>query len=188
MTTDQADVSSKFERFLFGFTRLFAVVGSVLALVFIVLLAFNFAGLNNTKHITLADLQAQTGKNLSGADNNNVADSPLPKAIQRHISGSNAQVLDKWLAPLNSEQRADFIDNMASIIEEAEKQKVDVVAAVNDYSTVKLKNFDRAPFERYEKLAQRTALVSGIAGLVLFIVLMSLMLVALAIERNTRRS
>lgn len=59
---------------------------------------------------------------------------------------------------------------------------------VNKYKTVKLEKLQANPFEKYELMAKNSALIGAVFGMIILVGLMSLILVVLAIERNTRKA
>jgi cytoskeletal protein RodZ len=112
----------------------------------------------------------------------------LPFVLQKHFNvPASIQTLRGWLEALPSEQRPQFLDEMAAAVTEAEKSGAEGLAAINKYKEIK---FDKLKQEELAaaKLATQRMTYAGVAfGSILLIALFSLILVLLAIERNTRR-
>jgi cytoskeletal protein RodZ len=113
----------------------------------------------------------------------------LPFVLQKHFSApERIKILRDWLEGLASEQRQIFLDEMAAAVTEAEKNGAEGLAAIDKYKEIK---FDKLKQEELAaaKLATARMTYAGVAfGAILLIALFSLILVLLAIERNTRRS
>ena len=112
----------------------------------------------------------------------------LPFVLQKQFSSpENIKTLRDWLEPLDYEQQQVFVDEMAASVTEAEKSHVDALQAINKYKELKFAKLQRAE-QAAAKLSVARMTYAGIAfGAVLLIALFSLILVLLAIERNTRR-
>jgi wobble nucleotide-excising tRNase len=104
-------------------------------------------------------------------------------------SEENKKVVEGWLEPLGPSERQDFLDNMAEVITAAEKQRVDIVAAINRYKELKLAKIAEAKqgSDFIGITIRPLNVVIGIFFQLALIALISLVLVLLAIERNTRR-
>ncbi len=112
----------------------------------------------------------------------------LPFILQKHFSApERIKVLRDWLSGLDTSQRQVFLEEMAAAVAEAESRRVDALEAINKYREIK---FDKLKQEELAaaKLAMQRITYAGVAfGAILLIALFSLILVLLAIERNTRR-
>lgn len=100
----------------------------------------------------------------------------------------NYQVFEGWLSNLSAEEQESFLQNLAYIMREAEGQdEVDVIDAINTYQTLKFESYDTAGmFDEYATQGLVVANVAGIFSSLFIVVLLILVLVLLAIERNTR--
>jgi hypothetical protein len=119
-----------------------------------------------------------------------VASMRVPLAVQSYLdSEENKKTLDGWLESLDSSDRQDFLDNMAEVITAAESQRVDVLDAVNRYKELKLARIAAAKQGTdFMGISIRPFnVVIGILLQLALIALVSLILVLLAIERNTRK-
>lgn len=112
----------------------------------------------------------------------------LPFVLQKHFSApERIKVLRDWLSELDTSQRQVFLEEMAAAVTEAESRGVDALEAIDKYKEIK---FDKLKQEELAaaKLATQRMTYAGVAfGAILLIALFSLILVLLAIERNTRR-
>lgn len=112
----------------------------------------------------------------------------LPFVLQKHFSApERIKVLRDWLSGLEISQRQVFLEEMAAAVTEAEKRGLDALEAIDKYKTIK---FDKLKQEEMAaaKLSTARMMYAGVAfGAILLIALFSLILVLLAIERNTRR-
>lgn len=132
-----------------------------------------------------ADIQSsiQITENVNG-----LPSVKMPFVLQKHINTpEKVQLLKSWLDDLAIGERQEFIDEMAATVTEAEKLKLSSDEAISKYKELK---FKKLALELSLKAEQRTrqlyfagAVISAIALIALF----SLILVLLAIERNTRR-
>lgn len=185
--------STKFEKFLFAVTRIFAILGSILALTTIVLLATNLSKTTDNDHVSFADINTKsTAQNGSVSDASSSMESQsliIHDKIKEYFSGDNEKIFNDWVDSLETnEQKQDFIDNLSEVISEAESKKVDVVNTINNYKTLKFARINKNQFEKYKELGERAAIFAVILFSAIFLTLMSLVLVMLAIERNTRKS
>jgi hypothetical protein len=182
--------SSKFEAFLFGVTRALAILGAAAGFVALALAVQSFLEPLDDTHVGLGEINAEvvseTGTVADARAESASMISRLP-ILEEYLAGDNKEILDGWLDGLSDpEQQQDFVDNLAEVIEGAEQKDLDVIKVINNYKTIKLSKLKQSDFERYAKVARRGALLGAMLGIVLFISLMSLVLVMLAIERNTR--
>jgi hypothetical protein len=182
--------SSVFEKFLFKFTRLFALVGAACALMAGAVLLFNLSGSGDKdKYVSFNDLrpvQQTEGVGNEYAPTHPINKIKFPENVKKYLSGKNEKILNGWIEPLDEKNMKDFIKNLSSIIAEAEERNENVVNIINEYKIVKLEKLNETEFEKYEKVVSKAAISGTIFGLFIFIALMSLVLVMLAIERNTR--
>lgn len=183
--------SSRLENFLFSFTRILALGGSVVALVIIAFLLIGaLGGAADKSLVTIDEVLPAAQSDQSGTTQAATTAAPkvrIPGLVEKYLSGDNEKILHGWLEDLDEGQQKLFLKNLASIIDEAELKKADVIDVVNKYKALKLERLQANPFEKYEQMATKGALMGAIFGLVILVGLMSLILVVLAIERNTRQ-
>lgn len=113
----------------------------------------------------------------------------LPFVLQKHFSAPDSiKTLRGWLEALPTEQRSLFLDEMAAAVAEAEKGGADGLAAINKYKEIKIEKLKQEELAAARLATERATYVGVAFGAILLIALFSLILVLLAIERNTRRS
>jgi hypothetical protein len=180
--------SSKFEAFLFGVTRALAILGAAAGFVALAIAVQSFLEPLDDTHVGLEEINAEVvSETVADARAASAWVISWPPILDEYLGGDNEEILDRWLEGLSQpEQQQDFVDNLAEVIEGAKQKDLDVLNVINNYKTIKLSKLKQSDFERYAKVARRGALLGAMLGIVLFISLMSLVLVMLAIERNTR--
>lgn len=111
----------------------------------------------------------------------------LSFVLQKHFSSpENVVALNNWLRMIPEEQRQPFLDEMAATVTEAERQQLDPISAINTFHELKMQKLaDKKISDEAQKAAEILA-VEAAAGALGLIALFSLILVLLAIERNTR--
>jgi hypothetical protein len=200
---------AKFERnFLFGLTRSLA-----LCFIFITLAALIISGLvigvsqlekedisvapreviDNLKPISANDaIQPETQQQENSASSQSPSlpsGLKIPFVLQKHFSSpDNLRTLNNWLEELPEDQRQPFLNEMAEAVTEAEKEQIEPLDAINAYHKLKMEKLQAIDIAK-EKQKQTWLWYAGAVGLgVIIIALFSLILVLLAIERNTRRA
>jgi hypothetical protein len=112
----------------------------------------------------------------------------IPFSLQKYASGDNAQVLKNHLDHVPADERQGYLDELGAVVSAAESSKVDPVAAINAYMKRKAERYDEATAARARKWETLRLAAAGFGAGLLLIALFSLVLVLLAIERNTRTS
>ncbi|WP_108651982.1 hypothetical protein [Dongshaea marina] len=185
-----------FERILFSFTRGLSIFGAAAGILAVVIIAIEMIPTHIDTSVTLKDgkfvYSAERQDSASSGSNvqvNPEAGLDLPNNINAYFTGNNRHVLDGWLDSLSSEdQKQDFIDNLSEVISSAEKQHLDVTGSINKYKEIKLSEIQRSNLWNAEQASKRYVLWGVMAGFLFFISLMSILLVLMAIERNTRKT
>lgn len=99
---------------------------------------------------------------------------------------SNRKVLGNWTTHLDLPQRQKFVDEMAAAVDAAEQAGFERSSAMNGYATLKQERAASAAAEE-AKAKEMRMWGAGVTGAALLLIaLFSLVLVLLAIERNTR--
>jgi hypothetical protein len=114
----------------------------------------------------------------------------IPLSVQSYLdSEENKKVIEGWLGSLDPSDRQDFIDNMAEVITAAQKKRVDVFGSINRYKDLKIAKAAAAKqgMDVMGIAVSPFNLVLGIFFQLGLIAIVSLILVLLAIERNTRK-
>jgi hypothetical protein len=111
----------------------------------------------------------------------------VPFVLQKYASNEKAQnIIKNHLDELPAADRQDYLDELGAVVTEAEAQKLDGIDAINKYMETKTQRYADAQSKRMQKFeALKLAAMSAAGGLML-VALFSLVLVLLAIERNTR--
>ena len=193
--------NTKIESKLFTFTRVFAVVMSLLGVLALVAVLV-MSGLNKIGSSTYVTLDETLEK---PADASSAAGLPsiwtgvdMPENLEPYFKSTtsvvgdtdNSKVLEGWLMSLEDEdERQDFLDNLSGVIDRAKAQDKEsqINDVINNYRSVKLSKIIDARIDKFESVGEKIGFYGSIFGLLIFISLMSMMLVLLAIERNTRR-
>ena len=120
-------------------------------------------------------------------------DSPLfgyriPFSLQKYVSGNNAQILKNHLDRVSRAERQAYIDELGTVVSATESNKLDPVEAINAYMKTKAERYEEADAARARKWETLRFAAAGFGAGLLLIALFSLVLVLLAIERNTRSS
>ena len=114
----------------------------------------------------------------------------VPLAVQSYLdSEENKKVIEGWLNSLDPSDRQDFIDNMAEVITAAQNGRADVFASINRYKDLKLAKIAAAK-QGIDVLGVPVSPFNVFIGIFIqlgLIAIVSLILVLLAIERNTRK-
>ena len=183
---------SKLENFLFKFTRLLALGGSVLALAILVIMLFKQIPTRVDTHVSVLDV------NVEKPSDNSVSKASsfqfdteityIPENVEKHLSGEdNQEVLAGWLRSIPEQDLKDeFVENLSEVIEEAEELELNVMNIINNYKTIKLSKLRGEGTGGYLETIESTTSTLVIFGLIVFIAQLSMILVMLAIERNTR--
>jgi hypothetical protein len=188
--SDRPSTPSLLERLLFGSTRLLAVVVGALCLIAIGAGVFSIiTSLRSVDtHVSYNDLKTPAVAPTGTADNTNaiIPDVILPINVQTHLSGDNRKVLRGWLEGLDADQKREFLTNLSEVIENAEHSSANVVAVINSYKTMKLEKLKSSTMDRYATQVRRGAMIGFVGLMMLVLVMTSLCLVLLSVERNTR--
>ncbi len=183
---------SGFEVFQFGATRFIALLIAAVAWLAIIgiVLFLLFRDVGSSTYVSAADVGAvaEAGSTSNSPDSNAptpAASYSIPDNLKEYFSGDNKPVLEGWLEGLDRSQQQDFLDNLSDLVASAHQS--DPTALVNAYKTIKLQRLGASPFDRYMKTAQTAGAIASLIAALFMIILTSLVLVLLAIERNTRR-
>jgi hypothetical protein len=138
--------------------------------------------------------QADAARQPQGAQppvNQEPAASPLfgykiPFSLQKYVSGDNAQIVKNHLDHVPANERQTYLDELGAVVAAAESNKLDPAAAINAYMKTKAERYNDAASARARKWETLRFAAAGFGAGLLLIALFSLVLVLLAIERNTR--
>ena len=147
---------------------------------------FSMLGVD-ASHVSFNELNTTEFKDNASLADASAVELVTPPIVDERLSGENSEVLAGWLDGIAEPgDRQDFVDNLAEIINEADRRGIDGTAAINNYRTVKLARLNRGLLGDYVDALRTGALFSATLAIALLVGLMSLVLVLLAIERNTR--
>jgi hypothetical protein len=110
----------------------------------------------------------------------------IPFSLQKYASGEAAQVISNRLDAIPATDRQQYLDELGSVVTAADAKKVDAIEAINAYMKAKSDRYAEVAAKRVEKWVTLKVIGGSVAGGLLLVALFSLVLVLLAIERNTR--
>jgi hypothetical protein len=203
-------------RFLFSFTRLVALVSIFLLLLTGIgamgTIIFSYAptSIKVTSSEVLVSLEPKaTEQNSSENEGTETAlkgntstvfkhKIKLPIVVQKEFSDpSNLRILSGWLEEYPEGMHAEFIQELEEVITAAIKDEEDnnegfvrgdrVNDAINTYKKMKIDKYNELRARETRTKQERLTALAVLAGSALLIALFSIILVLLAIERNTRR-
>ena len=112
----------------------------------------------------------------------------IPFILQKNFNTpEKLQILKKWLDAISIEKQQEFINEMEVIVTETEKLKLSSIEAIDKYEELKFKKIETEVLTKAERKMEKLYYLGAIIVAIAFIALFSLILVLLAIERNTRR-
>jgi len=141
-------------------------------------------------YVSLEDVKAsstatpsQTGLTFQQS----TTDVPIPAEIDKYLgSEENRNIFRGWISDLDLEQKKDYVSNLSALVREAERKGENVTDIINQYRLIKPAKLATGQWEKYAQEAQKGATILFISILLAMVGLFSLVLVLLAIERNTR--
>jgi hypothetical protein len=192
MSNEEKKTVSDFEKFVFGVTRVFALCGAVAVVIAIIILAMALLSPGthtNVSYSEIANEMAASGK-LSASEPEAEAELvPIPKDLKAFLAlGPEIEMnLRRMIEGLSEPEQRDYLNNLAEVIREATAKNADLLDVANEYTALKSKKRSSiTEFDKYMTIAVKAGYVAIIFGLLLILCILSLVLVMLAIERNTR--
>lgn len=176
---------------IFKFTRLFSFSIIIVLCVGIVSSLLFFINLRSSTQVSLLELKLNEKKKGNATNVEGLKEAAsIPYIVEKYLSDvPNQKVLFSWLSNLNLDQQVDFLSNLSAVIQEAEQNTStgqNMNDIINEYKDAKLARLSKGVFEEYAQQARQAAAIFFIAIFLSMIALFSLVLVLLAIERNTR--
>lgn len=111
----------------------------------------------------------------------------IPFIVQKYLGdANNLTVLKSWVSDLSPDETAEYFNEMASTVTLAEKSDVDPVKAINEFHQIKTQRLAAAKSADLERKGYALAFGGAVAASLILIAQLSLILVLLAVERNTR--
>lgn len=110
----------------------------------------------------------------------------IPFSLQKYVSGDNAQIVRTHLNAVPAEDRQAYLDELGAVVAAAETNKINAIEAINTYMDAKSERYKQAAAQTVQKWETLKLVGEVTAAGLLLVALFSLVLVLLAIERNTR--
>lgn len=179
---------------LFSFARVASTIGLLIALAGLALGILRYWSIEESTWVSHKEVR-RTLNPPQDALSTVIPQTNLPANVEKYIrSGAwdleagrdNREVFLGWLDNLKESQKSEFILNLSDVIAVAEKQSDDIIDVIKRYKDLKLHRLGANLSGKYEEQASKAATVAFIIATMMLTVLMSLVLVLLAIERNTR--
>lgn len=164
---------------------LFSTVLGLLALIVFIL----FSLIPNDTEVSYSDIKPLLAESAEGDSASKRLGLTQNEAVAKHFKGSeNTKVLKGWLDSIdNKSEQQEFIDNLGEVILDAEKHSgVNVTNVINHYSRIKLAKYKEIEKNAYEKMIDSTVYFGTIFALSMFVIMMTIVIVIIRIERNTR--
>lgn len=192
---------SNFEKRIFGFTRWFVgtiaagVVLTIAILLIVIIFPIGSSRVSyseiTTKKVSSSGINPVNSliSNYTGAISGPEESVRIPKNVQDEFQGKNNEVLKNWINECPASQQQDFVDNLSQVIDEAKTKGISnekLNELENDYHKIKHQKIMAAEMTKYIALGVKAAAAALIFLLILVLCIVSLILVLLAIERNTR--
>lgn len=194
-------------KYLFRLTRFVALFFIAAAIIPAVFGAFHFTGAFFPESIAISESEIseiikpvvydssdkkQTDKSEAYKDINNAYDPlsglKIPFSVQKYIStAENMEALRNWATPMNRAERKELLRELEVVIKKSEEQKLDVTKTLNNYWEVKNVRLTYRNSAQGTKDRQNYIYAGAIGTAIITIAMFSLVLVLLAIERNTRK-
>jgi hypothetical protein len=185
------------EKVFFGITRIF--VGGLAVLVLLGLLSLGVGFV-----LTLRSDQQERVVTYDEVSLSFMPDAGVPRGAKtsRKASGDEVKIpqiveesvsdrreLLEWLDTMDRREQSRFLANLAEVIEKAKtagvgRAKMDIV--VSRFKQIWDQRSLSARTQAWEKMGERTAFVSAAFGGLMILTLLTMVLVLLAVERNTR--
>jgi len=89
---------------------------------------------------------------------------------------------------LDSSERTEYLDNLTQVVEEGKRSGEDTTKVINTYFELKQTQLALAKADSSARSMRQLYIVASAVSIMFLIALASLILVLLAIERNTRRN
>jgi len=112
----------------------------------------------------------------------------IPFVLQKYFNNPDSvKLLKGWMENIPKEKGTEFINELAAVVEEAEKTNANVTDAINQYKELKFTKLKEFQLAKTETNMIRVEYFGFAFACVTLIALFSLILVLLAIERNSRK-
>jgi hypothetical protein len=111
----------------------------------------------------------------------------LPFVLQPYFSSSdNRAVLMQHMEGLDSSERIEYLNNLSQVVQESKSKGEDTTNVINKYFELKQTQIALAKADSAARTIRQLYIAASALSIMFLIALASLILVLLAIERNTR--
>lgn len=184
-------VSKIEQKVIFNITRCMALVVIGLLFVSIILGVIFFFNVGKENQIAYADIEyALNPTSQSGSESIQevVPQIEIPEKVEKYLGAQNKTFFLGWIRNLDPEKKQDFVDNLSEVISQTEIKSPDkMIDFINKYKELKLARFATDPYGKYTEKAMKAGAGIFILATIGLVGLFSLILVLLAVERNTRK-
>ncbi len=196
------NVIDGFERgVLFRLTRSLAMLFIICVCLGIMASGFMIFLITNDKQSTtikatdvIESLQPQPSSNTAKSDQNYalapegdpLAALKIPFPLQKHLDYNNVSTIRNWLRSVPANKQPEALREMGEVAAKADDSNIDFNVALIKYCNIKQEILNQAEKDQYEQRLSIFAFAGLMVAGVIVIALLSLILVMLAVERNTR--
>jgi hypothetical protein len=186
-------------RLLFRLTRFLAFVVILALSLALIIGAVSFAGdlmPNQSSEVTFNEINSelhpshesnQYDTNTSPIREDFQGSLDLPLVLQPYFSSSdNRAVLMRHMDGLDSSERIEYLDNLSRVVRASESKRKDTTEVINKYFELKQAQLTLAKADSAARTQRLIYMVASAFSIMFLIAMASLILVLLAIERNTR--
>jgi hypothetical protein len=187
------------KRLLFRLTRFLAFVVILALSLALIIGAVSFAGdliPNQSSEVTFNEINSelhpphesnQHDTNTSPIREDFQSSLDLPLVLQPYFSSSdNRVVLMRHMDGLDSSERIEYLDNLSRVVRASESKREDTIEVINKYFELKQAQLTLAKADSAARTQRLIYMVASAFSIMFLIAMASLILVLLAIERNTR--
>ena len=112
----------------------------------------------------------------------------IPFTLQRIVNNPEAiETIRSWVVNFSDSEQKIFLDDLAKTAEAAETANIDPIDAINKYRVLKFEKLEEAKKAEADRNTYLLWFAGAAATSLILIALLSLTLVLLAVERNTRK-
>ena len=184
------------QRVLFGFTRgvsLIIVVGLFLSIIIGTVVFFN---ISDNSAVTYQSIKNQLQQPASGQKSGNSStkktlDQNDIETVRKYFGDqTSSQMMGQWLQGMSQDEQKDFLINLAVVIRQAEQDpnpKYQIGDIINKYKDLKVDKMSANGITKNIEQYKPVIYLVVIAVILGLIGLFSIILVLLAIEKNTRK-
>jgi hypothetical protein len=145
--------------------------------------------LRSLKQTNRATTPSDGAKQPQAQETNILPGVTVPFVLQEYFSDpANRDILLAHIDRYTTDEQQDYLDNLSDVVQEAQKQKANVVDVINAFFRIKDKKLQDAQVRRSADQAKQLYELGFTISALGLIGVFSLVLVLLAIERNTRPS